>query len=74
MLPAVLYGCETWFLSLREEHSLWVLQNMVLKRKFGAKRKAQEVGEKRIMSFITCKSQVKLSPLQAVEAYRAVRC
>jgi hypothetical protein len=29
-LPAVLYGCETWSLALREQHSLRVFQNRVL--------------------------------------------
>jgi hypothetical protein len=37
-LPAVLYGCETWSLALREEHRLKVFQNRVLKRIFGLKR------------------------------------
>jgi hypothetical protein len=35
-LPVVLYGCETWFLTLREEHRLF--ENRVLKRIFGPKR------------------------------------
>jgi hypothetical protein len=33
-----LYGCETWSLTLREEHSLRVFENRVLKRIFGPKR------------------------------------
>jgi len=37
-LPAVLYGCETWLLTLREEHRLGVFENTVLKRIFGPKR------------------------------------
>jgi len=37
-LPVVLYGCETWSLTLREEHSLRVFQNRVLRRIFGPKR------------------------------------
>jgi hypothetical protein len=36
-LPVVLYGCETWFLILREEHRLRVLENRVLRRIFGPK-------------------------------------
>jgi hypothetical protein len=28
----VLYGCETWSLALREEHSLEVFENKVLRR------------------------------------------
>ena len=38
ILPAVLYGCETWSLTLREEHRLRVFENRVLRRIFGAKR------------------------------------
>jgi hypothetical protein len=29
ILPVVLYGCETWSLTLREEHSLTVFENRV---------------------------------------------
>jgi hypothetical protein len=35
----VLYGCETWFPTLREEHRLRVFENRVLRRIFGLKRK-----------------------------------
>jgi hypothetical protein len=38
ILPVVLYGCETWPLTLREEHRLRVFDNRVLKRIFGPKR------------------------------------
>jgi hypothetical protein len=38
ILPVVLYGCETWFLMLREEHRLRVFENRVLRRTFGPKR------------------------------------
>jgi hypothetical protein len=34
----VLYGCETWSLTLREEHRLRVFENRVLRRLFGPKR------------------------------------
>jgi hypothetical protein len=37
-LPVVLYGCETWSLTLREEHRLRVLENRVLRGIFGPKR------------------------------------
>jgi hypothetical protein len=33
-----LYGCETWYLTLREEHRLKVFENRVLRRIFGPKR------------------------------------
>jgi hypothetical protein len=38
ILPLVLYGCETWSLTLREEHRLRVFENRVLRRIFGLKR------------------------------------
>jgi len=38
ILPLVLYGCETWSLTLREEHRLRVFENGVLRRIFGTKR------------------------------------
>ena len=38
ILPVVLYGCETWTLTLREEHRLRVSENRVLRRIFGTKR------------------------------------
>jgi hypothetical protein len=38
ILPVVLYGCETWSLTLREEHRLRAFENRVLRRIFGPKR------------------------------------
>jgi hypothetical protein len=39
ILPVVLYGCETWSLTLREEQRLRVSENrVVLRRIFGPKR------------------------------------
>jgi hypothetical protein len=38
ILPVVLYGCETWSLSLREEHGLRVFENKTLRKVFGPKR------------------------------------
>ncbi|KAJ4451867.1 hypothetical protein ANN_03345 [Periplaneta americana] len=38
ILSVVLYGCETWTLTLREEHRLRVFENKVLRKIFGAKR------------------------------------
>ena len=38
ILPVVLYGCETWSLTLREEHRLMVFENKVLRKIFGSKR------------------------------------
>jgi hypothetical protein len=38
ILPVVLCGCETWSVTLREEHRLRVFENRVLRRIFGPKR------------------------------------
>ena len=38
ILPIVLYGCETWSLTLREERRLRVVENRVLRGVFGPKR------------------------------------
>jgi hypothetical protein len=46
MLPVVLYGCETWSLTLGEEHRLRVFENRVLRRIFGPKREEDGSGRK----------------------------
>jgi len=38
ILPVVLYGCEAWLLTLREERKLRMFENMVLRRIFGPRR------------------------------------
>jgi hypothetical protein len=38
ILPVVLYGCETWSLTLREEYRLRVFENRVSGKIFGPKR------------------------------------
>jgi hypothetical protein len=54
--PVVLYGCETWSLTLREEHKLRVFENRVLRTIFGPKRD-EVLGDWRnciMRSFMTC--------------------
>jgi hypothetical protein len=55
ILPVVLYGCETWSLTLREEHRLRVFENKVLRRIFGPKG-SEILGWKNCImrSFVTC--------------------
>jgi hypothetical protein len=56
ILPVVLYGCETWSLTFREEHGLRVFENRVLRRIFGPKRD-EMTGEWRKLhneSFMIC--------------------
>jgi hypothetical protein len=38
ILPVVLYGCETWSLTLKEERRLREFENWELRRIFGLKR------------------------------------
>jgi hypothetical protein len=38
ILPVVLYGCETWSLTLRKDHRLRVFEIRVLRKIFGPKR------------------------------------
>ena len=38
ILPVVLFGCETWSLTLREESRLRVFENRILRRILGPKR------------------------------------
>ena len=38
ILPVVVYGCETWSLTLREDQRLRVFKNKVLRKIFGAKK------------------------------------
>ena len=38
ILPVVLYGCEAWSLTAREERKLRVFEDMVLRRIFGPRR------------------------------------
>jgi hypothetical protein len=40
ILPFVLYGCETWSVTLRDKHRVRVFENRVLRRIFGPKRDA----------------------------------
>jgi len=37
-MPVVLYGCETWSVTMKEERKLRVFQNRVLRIIFGPKR------------------------------------
>jgi hypothetical protein len=44
----VLYGFETWSLTVREEHKLRVFKNRVLRRIFGPKRDGVTVGWRKL--------------------------
>ena len=71
----VLYGCETWSLTLREEHRLRLFENKVvyLGIYFGVREIiVQENGEIYItLNYVQCK---KVSPLQAMKAHGRCGC
>jgi hypothetical protein len=48
ILPVVLYGCETWSLTLRKEHRLRAFENKVLRRIFGLKRDEVTGGRRKL--------------------------
>ena len=48
ILPVLLYGCETWSLTLTEEHRLRMFENKVLRKMFGA-TKEEITGEWRML-------------------------
>jgi hypothetical protein len=52
----VLYGCETWSLTIREEHKLRVFEKRALRRIFGPKRDGVMGGWRKLItgSFIIC--------------------
>jgi hypothetical protein len=58
ILPVVFCGCETWFPSLREEHSLRIFDNVVMRRIFGPEKGKQEARETEygnlMRNFVTC--------------------
>jgi len=53
ILPLVLYGCETWPLTLREEGRLRVFENRVLRGTFGPKRDEVKREWRKLHNYIT---------------------
>jgi hypothetical protein len=83
ILLVVLYGCETWSLTLRGEHRLRVFENRVLRRIFRPKRDEvtgdwRKLHNEELHNLYSSPSKVKgrkgkVIPLQAVEALRYAR-
>jgi hypothetical protein len=48
ILPVVLFECETWSLTVREEHKLRVFENRVLRRIFGPERDGMTGGWRKL--------------------------
>ena len=40
--PVILHGCEAWFLTLKDEHSLRVFENWVMRKTIGPTRDQAE--------------------------------
>jgi hypothetical protein len=55
ILPVVLYRCETWFLTLKEERRSQEFENRVLRRKFGPKKEEAAGGWRRLHNEEFCK-------------------
>jgi hypothetical protein len=54
ILPVVLYGHETWFLTLREEHRLKVFENRVLRQIFELKKDEVMEGWRKLQDKEVC--------------------
>jgi hypothetical protein len=68
ILRVVLYGCETWSLTLREEHRLRMFENRVVTRIFGPKRDEVTGGWRK---FIMRRSMISTLQIKEDEKGRA---
>ena len=66
ILPVVLYGCDTWSLTLREEHKLRVFENRVLRKMSGSK-KDEVTGEWRKLH-----NEVIMNTTNEMQLYRLI--
>ena len=73
ILPVVLYGCQTWSLTLREERWLRVFENRVLRRVFGPKRD-EVTGEWRKLYNDELRNLYSLPSIVRVVKSRRMRC
>ena len=67
----MLYGCETWSLTLREESRLRVFENMILRQIFGPKR--DENGEWRRLHNVEIHSLYLSTSIVSVNKSRGLR-
>ena len=72
ILPVVLYGCEAWSLTLREQCRLRVFENRIPRRIFGPKR--DENGEWRRLHNEELKSVYRSPNTVRVIKSRRLRC
>ena len=72
ILPVVLYRCETWSLTLREERRLRVFENKVLRTVLGPKRN-EVTGEWRILHNDEFSDLYSLNNIVRVVKWRRMR-
>jgi hypothetical protein len=55
ILPVILYGCETWYLTAKEKHRLKVFKNRVWRKTLEPKKEeVKDRGHCTVNSFIIC--------------------
>jgi hypothetical protein len=76
-LRVVLYGCETWSLTLREEHRLKVFENGVVRRIFGPKRdeiRGRKVHNEELHNLYTSPDIIKMTKSMRMRWVGHVAC
>jgi hypothetical protein len=66
----LLYGCETWSLTLKEGHRLRVFENRVLRRIFGPKRDEEMGGWRKLHNEELHNLYSSLSIIRAIKSKR----
>jgi hypothetical protein len=59
-LPVILYGCDTWSLTVKEEHKLRVFENRVLRRIFGPKMDGVTGGWRKLHNLYSSPSIIRI--------------
>jgi hypothetical protein len=73
IMPVVLDGCETWSLTLKEEHRLRVFENRVLRRVFRLKRDEVTGGWRKLLNRELCDWYSSPSIIRKIKS-RRMRC
>jgi hypothetical protein len=70
ILLVILYGCETWSLTLREEHILRVFENRMLRRIFGPKTDEVTEGLRKLHNEELCNLYSLLSIIRMMKSMK----